>query len=49
MTAKLIRTFASMQTKRPRVVILGSGWGGNTLARRINKDLYDVRLISPGT
>eukprot|EP00526_Cylindrotheca_closterium_P011587 CAMPEP_0113638232 /NCGR_PEP_ID=MMETSP0017_2-20120614/20020_1 /TAXON_ID=2856 /ORGANISM="Cylindrotheca closterium" /LENGTH=498 /DNA_ID=CAMNT_0000549313 /DNA_START=123 /DNA_END=1616 /DNA_ORIENTATION=- /assembly_acc=CAM_ASM_000147 len=47
MTANMIRTFATMQTKRPRVVILGSGWGGNTLARRINKDLYDVRLISP--
>ncbi|CAJ1949219.1 unnamed protein product [Cylindrotheca closterium] len=46
MTA-MIRTFATMQKKRPRVVILGSGWGGNTLARRINKDIYDVRLISP--
>jgi NADH dehydrogenase/NADH:ubiquinone reductase (non-electrogenic) len=41
------RTFATVQKKRPRVVILGSGWGGNTLARRIRKDLYDVRLISP--
>jgi len=46
MTA-VLRTFATMEKKRPRVVILGSGWGGNTLARRINKDLYDVRLISP--
>lgn len=43
----MLRTFATMKKKRPRVVILGSGWGGNTLARRINKDLYDVRLISP--
>ena len=33
--------------KRPRVVILGSGWGGNTLARRLDKTLFDVRLISP--
>jgi len=43
------RNFATSvaNKKRPRVVILGSGWGGNTLARRINKDLYDVRLISP--
>jgi len=32
---------------RPRVVILGSGWAGNTLARRLDKKLYDVRLISP--
>lgn len=43
----VLRTFATMQKQRPRVVILGSGWGGNTLARRIDKDLYDVRLISP--
>jgi len=32
---------------RPRVVILGTGWAGNTLARRLDKSLYDVRLISP--
>eukprot|EP00592_Proboscia_alata_P016593 CAMPEP_0194396744 /NCGR_PEP_ID=MMETSP0174-20130528/125159_1 /TAXON_ID=216777 /ORGANISM="Proboscia alata, Strain PI-D3" /LENGTH=480 /DNA_ID=CAMNT_0039192845 /DNA_START=1993 /DNA_END=3435 /DNA_ORIENTATION=- len=32
---------------KPRVVILGSGWAGNTLARRLRKDLFDVRLISP--
>eukprot|EP00980_Cylindrotheca_fusiformis_P000461 scaffold115_cov123-Cylindrotheca_fusiformis.AAC.1 len=45
------RSFATkvqqQQKGRPRVVILGSGWGGNTLARRLRKDLYDVRLISP--
>lgn len=42
---------ASMKSEakrtRPRVVILGSGWAGNTLARRLDKDLYDVRLVSP--
>jgi len=32
---------------RPRVVIVGTGWAGNTLARRLDKKLYDVRLISP--
>ena len=32
---------------RPRVVILGSGWAGNTLARRLDKSRFDVRLISP--
>ena len=32
---------------KPRVLILGSGWGGFTLARRLNKDLFDVRVISP--
>lgn len=32
---------------KPRVLILGSGWAGFTLARRLNKDLFDVRVISP--
>jgi len=41
------RRFSSIQKKKPRVVILGSGWGGTTLARRINKSLFDVRLVSP--
>jgi hypothetical protein len=35
-------------TARPRVVILGSGWSGHTLARRLcRKGLFDVRVISP--
>lgn len=33
--------------QRPRVVILGSGWAGNTLARRLQKQKFDVRMISP--
>ena len=33
--------------KRPRVVILGTGWGGNNLARKLDKSLYDVRVVSP--
>jgi NADH dehydrogenase FAD-containing subunit len=32
---------------RPRIVILGSGWAGFTLARRLDKSIYDVRVISP--
>ena len=32
---------------KPRVLILGSGWGGFTLARKLDKELYDVRVISP--
>jgi NADH dehydrogenase FAD-containing subunit len=32
---------------RPRVVILGSGWAGFTLARRLDKSRYEVRVISP--
>jgi len=43
------RCFSSNVKKscRPRVVIVGTGWAGNTLARRLDKELYDVRLISP--
>ena len=37
----------SKKTRKPRIVILGSGWGGNTLARRLDKSIYDVRLVSP--
>lgn len=32
---------------KPRVLILGSGWGGFTLARKLDKDKFDVRVISP--
>jgi glutamate dehydrogenase/leucine dehydrogenase len=32
---------------KPRVVILGSGWAGNRLARMLSKELYDVMLVSP--
>eukprot|EP01050_Picozoa_sp_SAG11_P008797 SAG11_NODE_791_length_7146_cov_49.170427_9_plen_206_part_00 len=29
------------------MLIMGSGWGGNKLARRLDKSAFDVRLISP--
>lgn len=32
---------------RPRVLILGTGWGGTKLARGLDKENFDVRLISP--
>jgi len=31
----------------PRVIILGTGWGGNKLARALDKSKFDVRVISP--
>lgn len=37
----------SKKSKKPRIVILGSGWAGFTLARRIDKSIYDVRVVSP--
>jgi len=38
---------AGRSRHKPRVLILGSGWGGNQLARSLNKSVYDVRLVSP--
>ncbi len=40
--------FASQATARkPRVVVLGSGWGGNKVARYLDKSKFDVRVVSP--
>lgn len=33
--------------KKPRVLILGSGWGGNKVARNLDGNKFDVRLVSP--
>ena len=32
---------------RKRLVILGTGWGGYSLLRNVNRKLYDVIVISP--
>ena len=37
----------SSTARRPRVLILGTGWGGNKLARKLDKKLFDVRVVSP--
>jgi NADH dehydrogenase FAD-containing subunit len=43
-----MRSLATVASRpRPRVLILGTGWGGNKLARKLDKSLYDVRVISP--
>jgi NADH dehydrogenase FAD-containing subunit len=34
-------------TSKPRVLILGSGWAGFTLARQLQKSRFDVRVVSP--
>ena len=34
-------------SNKPRIVILGTGWGGYTLANRLDKNKFDVRVISP--
>lgn len=33
--------------KKPKVVILGAGWGGFNFGKFINKDEFEVILISP--
>lgn len=40
------KTFAT-QTGRKKLVILGTGWGGYSLLRNIDKKLFDVVVISP--
>ncbi|XP_061189743.1 uncharacterized protein LOC133197642 [Saccostrea echinata] len=37
----------STQTGRKKLVILGTGWGGYSLLRNIDKKMYDVVVISP--
>ena len=32
---------------RPSLVVLGAGWGGYAFAKHINRELYNVTLISP--
>ena len=32
---------------KPRVVILGSGWGGFALAKNLNPARFDVTIVSP--
>ena len=36
-----------MTAKKPKIVILGCGWGGFRLARVIDKKKFSVVLISP--
>ena len=43
----LARTKSTLTGRRKKVVILGSGWGGNRLARRLDQDIYDVTMVSP--
>ena len=32
---------------KPKVVILGSGWGGFNFGNQVSKDKYDVTIVSP--
>lgn len=37
----------SERKKRPKVVILGTGWGSLCFLRKLHTDLFDVTIISP--
>eukprot|EP01134_Creolimax_fragrantissima_P001846 CFRG1846T1 len=37
----------SERARRPKVVILGTGWGALNLLRKINADQYQVSIVSP--
>lgn len=32
---------------KPKLLILGSGWGGFRLLKNVDKSLYDVSVVSP--
>ena len=32
---------------KPRVVVLGAGWGGFRVARDLDKNKFDVTVVSP--
>ena len=43
------RTLATQASgrKKPKVLVLGTGWGGNRLARQLDKSKFDVEIVSP--
>ena len=43
-----IKIFYSQQVRyKSNLVIIGAGWGGFRLARDIDKEKYDVTILSP--
>lgn len=36
-----------MAERLKKVLILGTGWAGNKIARNLDKKLFDVRVVSP--
>jgi NADH:ubiquinone reductase (non-electrogenic) len=35
------------QSKKEKVVIVGTGWAGWTLSQELNEELFDLVVISP--
>ncbi|KAI9152672.1 hypothetical protein H9P43_009468 [Blastocladiella emersonii ATCC 22665] len=38
---------AAVKVEKPRLVVLGSGWGATSLLRSLDADPYDVTVVSP--
>ncbi|TKA56142.1 hypothetical protein B0A53_01432 [Rhodotorula sp. CCFEE 5036] len=48
--ARSLRQFSSsLRRDKPRLVVLGSGWGAYEVMRKVDKRRYDVTVISPNT
>ncbi len=45
--ARFVQTGLPLDTGRPRLVVLGTGWAAARLARDIDTRLYDLTIISP--
>ena len=47
--ARLARLQSTVATagRKPRVVVLGVGWGGFRVAKDLDKAAYDVTVVSP--
>ncbi|CAM9254090.1 unnamed protein product [Pylaiella littoralis] len=43
----LLRRMSSGVAPKTKLVVLGTGWGGFRLAREVDKEKYDVTVISP--
>ena len=41
------RFFSTVPLRKPKLVILGVGWGGFKVAKEIDTKLWDVNIISP--
>jgi len=41
------RTMASVADRKPRILILGSGWGGYILSRQLSPSKFDITVLSP--
>lgn len=39
--------FSKSNTKKKRVLVLGSGWSSYSVLKNINRSLFDVKVVAP--